>query len=176
MPEALRSLRLGPAHVLRTSYLRDDARPRSLYAFVVADTTGSDELHEELLIDAAADNVWQAFVDGKRRRQWWSYLEIDPSVGGQLTERWVEPDGEEVLTKGSVLDVVPDRLLRLTWADEDWPAQTEVEIHLTPNERGTTVQIRHSGWRLLPDGHHLAQQHRAGWRLHLSNLRAYLEQ
>ncbi len=146
------------------------------YAFVVVDTTGSDELHEELVINASMSTAWQALVDGERRRQWWSNLEIDPVVGGQFTERWVGPDGAEVLTKGLVMDVVPARLLRLRWADENWPAQTEVEIRLAPSDRGTIVQIRHAGWRLLPDGQHLAEEHRVGWRLHLSNLRAHLEQ
>ena len=139
------------------------------------DTMDCDVVQEERAIDAPARAVWEALVDPEQRREWWSYLELDPVVGGQLTERWVGRNGEEVLTTGVVTEVVPARLLRMTWADEGWPAQTEVEIALLQSDGATTVRIRHAGWRLLPDGRRLAEEHRAGWRLHLSNLRAQLD-
>ena len=135
----------------------------------------SHEVHEEVVLAAKERAVWQALVDHRRRRQWWSYLELDPVVDGGFVERWVGPDGEEVLTKGSVLELVPGRRLRLSWADENWPAETEVEIRLCPSDGGTTVVVRHRGWDRLPDGERLAEEHRAGWRRHLANLRAHVE-
>lgn len=129
---------------------------------------------EELLVDAPPAEVWQALVDRGRRRRWWSYLELEAVVGAELVERWTAPDGQEVLTTGSVVDVRPGRLLRLTWSDESWPAETEVEISLTPAGGGTLVRVRHDGWERLPGGDRLAEEHRAGWRMHLSNLQRHL--
>lgn len=118
-----------------------------------------------MAIRASPDTVWRALVDAERRKDWWGYLELDPVAGGRFTERWTGPEGEPVVTSGTVLELVPDRRLRLRWSDQDWPVTTEVDITLTPRDEGTLVRIRHSGWNLLPDGHALADEHRAGWRV-----------
>ena len=134
-----------------------------------------DEVGAEVVVGVPAGDVWRALVDGERRRQLWSYLEIAAVVGGGFTERWVDDDGREVRTVGTVTHVVPDQHLRMTWADERWPAETTVDIVLTPVQDGTKVRVRHEGWRRLPDGGRLAQEHAAGWRLHLADLQAFLE-
>lgn len=134
-----------------------------------------DEVDEALVIGASPSTVWQALVDTDRRRRWWSYVELDPVVGGRFVERWRGAGGEHMLTSGSVVELLSDRLLRLTWSDENWPAETEVEITLADADPGTVVRIRHLGWRRLPDGERLAEEHRAGWRMHLSNLRDHVE-
>ena len=131
-------------------------------------------VEEEIVIRASATRVWEALVDPAQRRSWWSYLELDPVVGGRFRERWRVGD-QEIVTAGSVLESVPDRLLRLTWSDEDWPDHTEVEITLTPSDPGTRVTVRQSGWEGLPGGERLAEQHRRGWRMHLTDLRSHVE-
>jgi uncharacterized protein YndB with AHSA1/START domain len=130
---------------------------------------------EEELIAAPSSAVWRALVDGAHRRRWWSYLELDPVVGGRFTERWAGADGEEMVTTGSVLEVTEGRLLRLTWSDADWPAETEVVISVTSVAAGTLVRVQHAGFERLPDGQRLAQEHAAGWQVHLSNLRSITE-
>ena len=135
----------------------------------------NDEVGAEVVVGVPAGEVWRALVDGERRRQWWSYLEMVVVAGGRFTERWVDDDGSEVLTSGTVTHVVPNRELRMTWADEAWPAETTLDIVLTPVPGGTQVRVRHEGWRRLPDGERLRQEHAAGWRLHLADLRSFLE-
>ena len=144
---------------------------------VNGDAGGPVEVVEEETIAAPAAAVWRALVHADQRRRWWSYLDLDPVVGGRFTERWTGPDGTEMVTAGSVLEVTDRRLLRLAWSDADWPAQTEVEISLAPAPApgGTVVRIRHSGFERLPDGRRLAREHAAGWRAHLSNLRSAAE-
>jgi uncharacterized protein YndB with AHSA1/START domain len=138
-----------------------------------------DDVHadvaEEELIAAPSDVTWRALVDADQRRQWWSYLDLDPVVGGRFTERWTGPDGKEGVTAGSVLEVIDRRLLRLTWSDADWPTPTTVDITMSPMPEGTLVRVRHSGFERLPDGRRLAGEHAAGWRAHLSNLRSVAE-
>jgi uncharacterized protein YndB with AHSA1/START domain len=133
------------------------------------------EIDEAIVIAAPASVVWSTLVDAHRRRHWWPYLELDAVIGGRLVERWSRPDGTEVTTSGSVRDVVADRLLCVRWADDDWPAETEVTITVTPTGGGTTVRVRHVGRRQLRDGERLAADHRAGWRVHLTNLRDHAE-
>ncbi len=68
-----------------------------------------------------------------------------------------------------------NRLPRLTWSDDNWPVETQVEISLSPTPGGTLVRVRHSGFERLTDGRRLATEHGAGWQLHLSNLRSLAE-
>ncbi|MDP8936291.1 MAG: SRPBCC domain-containing protein [Actinomycetota bacterium] len=133
-----------------------------------------DTVEEEIVVDASAARVWQALVDADQRRSWWSYIELEPVVGGRFCERWTA-SGQEVVTSGSVLELVPYRSLRMTWSDETWLDDTEVEISLAPSDLGTRVTVRQSGWDRLPDGQRLAEEHRVGWRMHLSHLRDHVE-
>jgi uncharacterized protein YndB with AHSA1/START domain len=140
------------------------------------DDVGPVEVAQGEMIAAPSSVVWRALVDADQRQRWWSYLDLDPVVGGRFTERWTGTDGKEMVTTGSVLEASDGRLLRLTWSDADWPAQTEVEISVTPAPGGTFVRVRHSGFERLPDGQRLARDHAAGWQTHLSNLRSVAEE
>jgi uncharacterized protein YndB with AHSA1/START domain len=135
----------------------------------------TDRVDEQITVAASPSTVWHALVDAVERRRWWGYLELAPVVGGGFIERWTGPDGDEVVTSGSVVEAIPERFLRLTWSDQAWPAATDVLIALEPVDRGTIVRVQHTGWDRLPDGARLAEEHRAGWRAHLTNLRNHAE-
>lgn len=121
---------------------------------------------------AAPADVWRALVDAEQRADWWGHLDLDARVGGRFGERWTDATGEAVVTRGDVLELVPDERLRLRWADEGWPADTEVTLRLEPAGGGTRVRVRHEGWERLPGGEELAAAHRDGWTMHLANLDA----
>jgi uncharacterized protein YndB with AHSA1/START domain len=74
-----------------------------------------------------------------------------------------------------VTELAADRLLVLRWADDDWPTVTRVEIRLAQVGDTTSVRLLHTGWEKLPDSMAMAEEHRAGWRLHLENLRRCVE-
>ena len=126
---------------------------------------------ERMVVPAAPERVWRAIVDGTGRAGWWSYLQLDASPGGRMEERWTDAGGAEVVTSGEVVEAVAPRTLRLTWADEGWPAATDVDIALAPCPGGTVVTVRHTGWDRLPGGDALAADHATGWRAHLDDLR-----
>lgn len=128
-------------------------------------------IDEQTTIGVPPSRVWHALVDAGERSRWWRYMELDAVVGGRFIERWTGPHGEEMVTSGVVVEATPPRVLRLTWSDPGWPADTEVEITLAPVEGGTVVRVRHLGWDRFPDGSPLEEEHRAGWRVHLTNLR-----
>lgn len=131
-------------------------------------------VEESATIDVPIDRVWHAIVDSDARSAWWSYLDLDAEPGGGFEELWTDQDGRQMRTHGHVLELVSPAVLRLSWADEDWPATTEVEVRLHRGDGATTVHVRHTGWERLPNGENLAEEHRAGWKMHLSNLRDYL--
>lgn len=130
---------------------------------------------ESIAIAASAPAVWRAIVVAEVRAGWWGHMDLDAAVGGRFEERWTNGGGREVLTSGTVTDVVAGRLLVLSWADEDWPTATRVEVQLAATDGMTLVRLLHTGWEALPDGAALAEEHRAGWRLHLDNLRRCVE-
>jgi uncharacterized protein YndB with AHSA1/START domain len=132
-------------------------------------------IDESTSISAPADDVWRAIVVAEVRAGWWAYLDLDATVGGRFEERWTDGDGREVLTAGTVTDVVAGRSLVLSWADDDWPTATRVEVRLAETDGTTVVHVLHTGWEALPDGAALAEQHGHGWRLHLDNLRRCVE-
>lgn len=136
---------------------------------------GEIVVEERIAIAASTEHVWQALVDSVTRAGWWSYLELDPRLGGRFEERWEDADGNLVRTQGQVLEVVEGRLLRLNWADDSWDQSTEVEVRVEDADHGAWVRVRHTGWDSLPDGTTLAAQHRDGWMMHLENLRSHLE-
>lgn len=132
-------------------------------------------VEEAVDIAAPVNQVWRALVDPEIRAGWWDYLTLDAQVGGRFEEYWTDPDGRAVRTAGEVTELVEPWLLRLDWADDGWPARTEVEVRLRATGAGTSVRLRHTGWDRLPDGPALAVAHGDGWRLHLTNLRRCVE-
>lgn len=138
-------------------------------------TRDDPEICERTDVDAPISQVWGALVSPDERAAWWPYLTLDPSVGGRFEELWTDPSGDRKRTSGRVTAMEHPHHLALTWADDDWPAATRVEISLTATGTGTEVTIRHTGWRALADPEHLIADHRAGWRMHLHNLREHLD-
>jgi uncharacterized protein YndB with AHSA1/START domain len=135
---------------------------------------GVGAISESVVVHASAGRVWRAIADPDARLRWWSYLVLEAVAGSRWEEHWTL-DGARRVTSGTVLAVHPRELLRLTWADDDWPAGTEVDVVLEDRGARTTVRVVHRGWQELPDGAERRRAHVAGWRHHLRNLRATLE-
>src|SRR3712207_3506056 len=125
-------------------------------------------------VPASPERTWNAITGPGQLASWWPYLQLDARPGGSLVERWINDDGQVTYTRGRVLVMQPLRLLRLSWADDGWPADTTVEFELQSAADATTVTVRHVGWQNMPDGARLAEEHKVGWRRHLENLRRQL--
>ncbi|MFI6317977.1 SRPBCC domain-containing protein [Nonomuraea sp. NPDC050556] len=127
---------------------------------------------ESVTIPVSRERVWQALTDPDDRAEWWHDFDLDPVPGGKLEERWTDDNGTPMLTTGRVTAVSPGEHLRFSWSDERWPTITHVSISLHDLGHETLVRITESGWDAFPDS--LAADHRAGWRVHLTNLRRHL--
>ena len=87
---------------------------------------------------------WMATAEGLRR--WLSPgLEIDLRVGGAY--RFLGPD-EETWISGTVLELVPEGGLILSWLEEGsgWVYPTRLVISLAPILNGTRVTLSHDGF------------------------------
>ncbi|MBM0207135.1 SRPBCC domain-containing protein [Micromonospora sp. STR1s_5] len=131
-------------------------------------------VNQSIEIKAPVEQIWKALIAADVRADWWSYLDLDPVVGGGVKETWEGPDGSNQTT-GVITDLIEGKLLALDWADDGWPESTHVEFMLRPSEGGTLVQLRETGIDRLPGAADIAAEHRAGWQMHLNDLRNLVE-
>ena len=104
------------------------------------------EVVRTIEIAAAPSAVWRWMAAPEGLRLWLSpSLEIDLRVGGSYRLRG--PD-EETWISGTVLELVPEGGLVLSWLEEgsDWVYPARLVITLAPTPNGTTVTLRHDGF------------------------------
>jgi uncharacterized protein YndB with AHSA1/START domain len=97
-------------------------------------------------IAAPPSAVWHWLATPDALRHWLSpNLEIDLRVGGAYRLRG--PD-EKTWISGTVLELVPEGGLILSWLEEggDWVYPARLLITLAPTANGTTVTLRHDGF------------------------------
>ena len=98
----------------------------------------------EIAAPPSVVRAWMATPEGLR--QWLSpRLEIDLRVGGGY--RFLGPD-EQTWISGTVLELVPEGGLVLSWMEEggDWVYPARLVITLAPTCDGTRVSLCHDGF------------------------------
>lgn len=96
-------------------------------------------------IQAPPSAVWRLLDSEAALRRWVSpTLEIDLRVGGSY--RLLGPESTRVC--GTVLELVPEELLVLSWLEEDagWARPARLVIALKASNAGTTVTLVHDGF------------------------------
>ncbi|HKW78857.1 MAG TPA: SRPBCC domain-containing protein [Candidatus Limnocylindria bacterium] len=97
-------------------------------------------------IAAPPSAVWRWIATQEGLRRWLSpNIEIDLRVGGPY--RLLGPD-EESWISGTVLELVPEGALVLSWLEEggDWVRPARLVISLAPTPTGTKVTLAHDGF------------------------------
>lgn len=97
-------------------------------------------------IHAPASAVWRWLDSEAALRRWFSpTLEIDLRPGGSY-----RMDGPDASTRvsGSVLEIVPEERLVLSWLEEGagWLHPARLVLALAPSAGGTTVTLVHDGF------------------------------
>jgi uncharacterized protein YndB with AHSA1/START domain len=103
------------------------------------------EVIRSIEIEAPPSAVWRFMATPGELRRWLSpSLEIDLRVGGAY--RFLGPD-EETWINGSVLELIPEGGLTLSWLEEgsDWLHPARLVITLRPTAVGTQVTLAHDG-------------------------------
>jgi uncharacterized protein YndB with AHSA1/START domain len=103
------------------------------------------EVIRSIEIAAPPSAVWQFMATPEALRRWLSLnLEINLQVGG--SHRFLGPDEETWIT-GSVLELIPEGGLILSWLEEGagWLYPARLAITLRPTATGTQVTVAHDG-------------------------------
>lgn len=104
------------------------------------------EVVRSIEIGAPPSVVWRQLAGQEALRRWLRpNLEIDLRIGG--TYRMLGDD-EETWVSGTVLEIVPEGRLVLSWLEEDagWVHPARLVIELTAIPAGTRVTLVHDGF------------------------------
>ena len=97
------------------------------------------EVTRELVVEAPAEEVWEALTDPDRLEEWFANeVELDAEPGGEGTFRW---DNGEV-RRAVVEEVETGRRLSFRWRDEVEPGEeSRVVFTLTDVPEGTRLVV-----------------------------------
>lgn len=123
----------------------------------------------EIHVAAPPERVFAAITDPEQVTQWWGQAAMyrttkwqsDLRAGGKWRSEGVGADGTPFHVSGEYLECVPPALLVHTWV-ASWTGdlETTVRWELKPDQGGTQLTIRHSGF----SGHaEAAKSHSDGW-------------
>lgn len=120
----------------------------------------------------APSKIWRALTTPELMAQWLMPNDFQPVVGHQFTfrARPVSKTGFSGQIACEVLDLIPQKMLRISWADAeqaDWMATTVTWI-LQPEGKGTRLFLEHAGFDLDDPTQQLARKFmNGGWRSHV---------
>lgn len=104
------------------------------------------EVVRSLEIQSPPSDVWRWLATPDALRRWINpNLEIDLRVGGAFRLRDQDAD---VWVSGTVLELVPEGALILSWFEEggDWVYPARLLFTLAPTAAGTRVTLAHDGF------------------------------
>jgi uncharacterized protein YndB with AHSA1/START domain len=144
-------------------------------------TPDQDTVVAEIHIAAPAERVFAAITDPAQLIQWWGQRELyrgtkwmtDLQPGGKWRCEGVGADGAPFHVSGEYVEVDPPRLVVHTWiASYMGDLTTTVRWELKPENGGTRVIIRHSGFASNPEA---GKNHGQGWVRVLGWMQGFVE-
>ena len=126
---------------------------------------------------ASRERVWQFITTADLRAQWWPDLYLVPEVGGDVTERWSERDGDTTVSRDAVgtVDVCsPGNALGFRWRERTDDSETAVLITLRTFDDETSIMVTETGFDRLPEAAARAASSLEGWNILLRDLVAVM--
>lgn len=116
--------------------------------------------------------LWRALTTPELMAQWLMPNDFEPVVGHRFTF-WARPVAQTGFSGRiacQVLDVRPQKMLRISWADAESidSMATAVTWMLQPEGKGTRLFLEHAGFDLDDPTQQLARKFmNGGWRSHV---------
>lgn len=140
--------------------------------------TSSPQVTVTKFIRAPRERVFRAWLDPALAVQWFSPENLTPlsfrseaRVGGSYTHVMTGPEGHNLTTVGSYLEIVENEKLVFTWGkDGVVPPESVVTIVLQDQDGGTLLTLTHTK---LPDD--LVPGHVTGWESALRHMATFFQ-
>ena len=130
-------------------------------------------------IDTPKEKVWEVLTHQQEFRKWWGgkNLKIQATMNGEFEESQINKDGTILYTRGTVITVVPNHRLSITWKEDDWDGETLVTFYLLPQNERTKLYFLHSEWNNLSVKIREKQKSalRERWKEKLATLKSFVE-
>ena len=122
--------------------------------------------------------VWATVIDPELRKSWWPELELEPRVGGAVSERWTETSGETAVSRDASGDVdvwVEGHAIGFRWSEAGDAHSTAVLVTLRSQGPETGITVTETGFDVLPSPAERAAASQDGWQVLLADLVASVE-
>lgn len=142
--------------------------------------TKKNSIELSINVKATAPEIWGALTDSDELENWWSEdVKLEPKVGGNFREVWEDDEGKAQLASGKVTAVKARQEITFTWREKDWPKEvfTQCTFKISDSKTQRTITVIHTGWEALPPAtsKKLIADFSLGWKFHLKELKAYLD-
>lgn len=130
------------------------------------------------LLRAARTAAWAYLSEPERRAEWWPELQLEPNVGGAISERWSESTGETSVSRdasGTVDVWVEGHALGFRWREAGDERETAVLVTLRTQGEETGITVTETGFDALPEAAARAAASQDGWQVLLRDLTTALE-
>lgn len=137
--------------------------------------TDQNRIQFKTLLSVIRVKAWELITHQAHIEKWWGdHVSLEAKAGGRLQEVWFDGD-KQIITSGNITQYKPPETLHLSWADEDWPGETNVIFTIAENHAGTLLIFEHTGWEIHPENkrQELIKAHAGGWSKYLSQLAEY---
>ena len=136
-------------------------------------------IEREVMIQATAENVWDALTNSTRLGEWWQKgMKLEPFANGEFIEPWEDANGNAQLATGKVKAVIPKKFIEFFWSEKSWePDQRTIcSFELSAIQEKTSLKVIHRGWDRFPPERAsvLKSGFEAGWDALLDNLKKFL--
>ncbi|WP_125098717.1 SRPBCC family protein [Leucobacter chromiireducens] len=129
-------------------------------------------------VRAARTAAWAYLSEPERRAEWWPELQLEPHVGGAISERWSEDTGETSVSRdasGTVDVWVEGHAVGFRWREAGDERETAVLVTLRTQGEDTGITVTETGFDALPEAAARAAASQDGWQVLLRDLTTALE-
>ncbi|MFA6060012.1 MAG: SRPBCC domain-containing protein [Taibaiella sp.] len=111
--------------------------------------------HEPFVIErtynAPISRVWRAITDKDQMKEWYFDLSaFKPEVGFEFSFIGIGKEGHEYEHLCKVMEVIPDKKLKYSWAYNGYEGNSFVTFELFEEEGKTKVRLTHEGLETFP--------------------------